>query len=166
MESWQCRSRSKQNLNGCCPELHSSITSTTVLNHLSRQCADDFDDSAPCATRSKEKLMVFDVVEVPGHIVGKIKSIGFRMSYFSCNSCKQWSKNMENLPTFTSRNANLNGGEDFTAQWSWERLFTFIFTFTLPCSFCCHRISRWVIFRSHPFRWIRKLALCRCPPGL
>ena len=33
--SWQCRSRSEQNLNGCCPELHSRNTSTTVLNHLS-----------------------------------------------------------------------------------------------------------------------------------
>ena len=60
---------------------------------------------------------------------------------FSCNSCKPWSKIMENIPTCASRNANLDGGEGFTAHWSWGRLFTFIFTFTLPCSFCCHRMA-------------------------
>ena len=88
----------------------------TVLNHLYRQCAEDFDDSAPFATRSKEKLMVLCVVEVPGHSVGKIKSIGFRILHFSCSSCKQWPKNMENIPTCASRNANLDGGADSTVQ--------------------------------------------------
>ena len=113
--SLQCRSRSEQNLNDCCLESHSRITST-VLNHLNRQCAEDFDNYTPFASRSKEKLIVFYVAEVPGLNVGKIKSIGFRIMYFSCNSCKQWSKIMENIPTCASRNANFDGGEGFAAH--------------------------------------------------